>query len=123
VRRRADRRFRIYDAGALVAADRLIENAPDRAAAAIRALVACQRALRDDPSRAAEVGRRRFPPREAGLIVRLVERDQPFYDAAISGATLAGIMDFCCGMGILMRPVPYAEAVAVQFRDLWQSKG
>ena len=111
-----------YTMPALVTTDRLIEHAPDKAAAAIRALVACQRALRTEPSRAADVGRRRFPPREAELIVPLVERDLPFYDAAISEATLAGITDFCCRMGVLTRPVSYAEAVAVQFRDLWQSK-
>src|SRR3954463_10059128 len=85
-----------YTMPALVATDRLVEDAPEKAAAAIRALVACQKALRDDPWRAAEVGRRRFPPREAGLIVPLVTRDLPFYDAAISEPALAGITDFCC---------------------------
>ena len=95
-----------YTMPALVATDRLIEDAPDKAAAAIRALVACQKALRDDPSRAAEVGRRRFPPREAGLIVPLVTRDLPFYDAAIPEAALAGITDFCCRMGVLTRQSP-----------------
>ncbi|MGD9616109.1 MAG: ABC transporter substrate-binding protein [Alphaproteobacteria bacterium] len=112
-----------YTMPALVATDRLIEHAPDTAAAAIRALVGCQKALRDDPSRAAEVGRRRFPPRKAELIVPLVERDLPFYDAAISGPVLAGLVDFCRRMGVLTRPVPYTEAVAVQFRDLWQRDG
>src|SRR3954451_12270526 len=58
-----------YTMPALVTTDHLIQRAPDTAAAAIRALVACQRALRDDPSRATQVGRRRFPPREAELIV------------------------------------------------------
>ncbi|MGE3782732.1 MAG: ABC transporter substrate-binding protein [Alphaproteobacteria bacterium] len=112
-----------YTMPALVGTDRLIDEAPETAAAAIRALVACQRALRDDPSRAAEVGRRRFPPREAGLIVRLVERDLPFYDAAISEPALAGIVDFCCKMGVVTRRVSYAEAVAAQFHDLWRGAG
>jgi NitT/TauT family transport system substrate-binding protein len=112
-----------YTMPALVATDRLIEDSPDIAAAAIRALVACQRALRQEPSRAAEVGRRRFPPREAGLIVPLVERDLPFYDAAISEAVLADIVDFDRRMDVSTRPVPYAEAVAVQFRDLWGGAG
>jgi NitT/TauT family transport system substrate-binding protein len=112
-----------YTMPALVTTDRLIQRAPDSAAAAIRALVACQTALRHDPSRVGEVGRRRFPPREAGLIVPLIERDLPFYDAAISESVLAGITDFCCRMGVLTRRVPYAEAVATQFRDLWQREG
>ena len=108
---------------ALATTDRLIEQAPDTAAAAIRALVACQKALRDDPSRAAEVGRRRFPRREAELIVPLVERDLPFYDATISEPVLAGITDFDCRMGVLTSRIPYAEAVATQFRDLWRGEG
>src|SRR3954454_21241292 len=102
-----------YTMPALVAADRLIELKPDTAAAAVRALVACQRALREKPSRAAEVGTRRFPPREAALIVPLIERDLPFYDAAISETALAGIVDFDRRIGVLKRHVPYAEAVAV----------
>ena len=112
-----------YTMPALVTTDRLIEDEPGTAAAAIRALVACQRALREDPSRAAEAGRRRFPPREAGLIVPLVERDLPFYDAAISEPALAGIVDFDRRMGVLTRLVPYEEAVATQFRDLWRPEG
>lgn len=112
-----------YTMPALVATDRLIEHAPDTAAAAVRALVACQKALRQEPSRVAEVGKRRFPPREAALIVSLVKRDLPFYDASISEAALAGIVDFDRRMGVLTRPVPYAEAVAVQFRDLWGGAG
>ena len=112
-----------YTMPALVAAERLIEQSPDTAAAAIRALVACQRALRQEPARAAEVGRRRFPPREAELIVPLVTRDLPFYDAAISEEALAGIVDFDRRIGVLTRLVPYAEAVAVRFRDLWDGAG
>ena len=112
-----------YTMPALVATDRLIEHAPDTAAAAIQALVACQRALRHDPRRAIEVGSRRFPSREAGLIVPLVERDLPFYDAAISEPVLAGVTDFDRGLGALTRRAPYAEAVATQFRDLWRGEG
>ena len=108
-----------YTMPALVATDRLIERSPEVAAAAIRALVACQKALRAEPARAAEVGRRRFPPRETELIVRIVERDLLFYDAAISEATLAGIVEFDRRIGVMTRDVPYAEAVATQFRDLW----
>jgi len=108
---------------ALATTDRLIERSPDTASAAIRALVACQTALREDPSRATEVGRRRFPPREMGLIAAIVERDLPFYDAALPEAAIAGVTDFCRGMAVLARDVPYAEVVATQFCDLWRSAG
>jgi NitT/TauT family transport system substrate-binding protein len=112
-----------YTMPALVATDRLIERAPDIVAAAVRALVACQAALREDASRAAEVGRRRFPPREAGLIASIVERDLPFYDAAISTAAVAGMTAFGRRMGVLARDVPYAEVVATQFSGLWRGAG
>src|SRR5204862_193964 len=73
-----------YTMPVLATTDRLIEGSPEIAAAAVRALVATQHALKADVSRAAEVGAKRFPPREAGLIAGIVRRDLPFYDAAIS---------------------------------------
>jgi NitT/TauT family transport system substrate-binding protein len=110
-----------YTMPALVATDRLIEGSPQTAAAAVRALVACHAALKQDAARAGEVGRRRFPPREAGLIVELIRRDLPFYDAAITETSVAGISGFGRRMGILGRDVPYADVVATQFRDLWRT--
>src|SRR5438874_1195801 len=74
-------------------------------------------------SRATEVGDKRFPPREAGLIAGIVKRDLPFYDAAISEASVAAINDFARHMSVLDEDVPYSEVVATRFRDLWQSGG
>src|ERR1700732_4907509 len=61
-----------YTMPVLATTDRLIERSPEAAAAAVRALVATQIALRQDGALAAEVGRSRFPPREAGLITAIV---------------------------------------------------
>src|SRR5438876_21963 len=66
-----------YTMPVLATTDRLIERSPETAAGALRALVATQQALKADVSRATEVGEKRFPPREAGLIARIVERDLP----------------------------------------------
>ena len=101
----------------------MIERSPETAAAAVRALVATQQALKADVSRATEVGEKRFPPREAGLIARVVERDLPFYDAAISEHSVAAINDFARHMSVLDEDVPYSEVVATRFRDLWHSGG
>src|SRR3954447_3717856 len=110
-----------YTMPVLAATDRLIERSPETAAAAVRALVATQNALKNDVSRATEAGAKRFPPRETGLIAGIVERDLPFYDAAISEHSVAAINDFARRMSILDEDVPYAEIVAVQFRDLWRA--
>jgi ABC-type nitrate/sulfonate/bicarbonate transport system substrate-binding protein len=103
----------------LAATERFVREAPDVAAAAVRALVAAQNALKADVSRATEVGQKRFPPREAGLIAGIVARDLPYYDAAISERSIAAINAFARRMSILDEDVPYGQVVATQFQDLW----
>jgi len=110
-----------YTMPVLATTDRLIERSPETAAAAVRALVATQNALKNDVSRATEAGAKRFPPRETGLIAGIVERDLPFYDAAISKHSVAAINDFARRMSILDEGIPYSEIVAAQFRHLWRS--
>ncbi len=105
----------------LATTDHLIERSPEIAAGAVRALVAAQNALKADVSRATEVGEKRFPPREAGLIAGIVQRDLPFYDAAISEKSVAAINRFARSMSVLDDDVPYADIVATQFRHLWHS--
>ncbi len=110
-----------YTMPVLATTDRLIERSPDTAAAAVRALVAAQNALKTDVSRATEVGEKRFPPREAGLIAGIIRRDLPFYDAAIGEKSVAAINEFARSMSVLDDDVPYADIVATRFRHLWHS--
>jgi ABC-type nitrate/sulfonate/bicarbonate transport system substrate-binding protein len=112
-----------YTMPVLATTERLIDRAPETAAAALRALVATQNALKQDVSRATEVGRRRFPPREAGLIAGIVQRDLPFYDAALTGASVAAINRFARDMGLLAGGVPYDHTVATRFAHLWSASG
>jgi len=112
-----------YTMPVLATTERLIERSPDIAAAAVRALVATQNALRLDVSRATEVGRRRFPPREAALIAGIIRRDLPFYDASISETSVAAINAFSRDAGVLRGDVPYDRIVATQFRGLWPDPG
>ena len=109
-----------YTMPVLATTDRLIERSPDIAAAAVRAVVATQNALKADVSRATEVGQKRFPAREAGLIAGIVERDLPFYGPAISEHSVGAINAFARRVGILDNDVPYDEIVAAQFRQLWR---
>lgn len=98
-----------------------IERDAESVAAAVRAIVKTQKALRADPELAAEVGRRKFPKEAAELIVTIVERDLPFYDAVIYEEAIRGLNRFAQSIGHLPEPVPYEQIVAVRFRDLWQS--
>ncbi len=108
-----------YTFPALVASDAKIAEAPGEVAAAVRAIVRVQGVLRRDPARAEEVGERRFPPVEAGLIVGLIERDVPYYDPSISEDSVARMNGFAQRIGLLSKPVPYDRVVATQFRELW----
>jgi ABC-type nitrate/sulfonate/bicarbonate transport system substrate-binding protein len=109
-----------YTFGALAATGRLVERSPEIAAAAVRALVAAQAALREDVARATLVGDKRFPPREAGLIAGIVGRDLPYYDAAISETSIAGVVGFARFLGLVDRDVAHADIVATQFAPLWR---
>src|SRR5438270_7395021 len=108
-----------YTMASVAATDRLIDGSPEVAAAAIRAIVNTQAALRADPERAAEVGRKLFPPAEAALIVELIRRDLPHYDAAISPEFVAGMNQFARDLGILHGVAPYDRVVATRFAPLW----
>jgi ABC-type nitrate/sulfonate/bicarbonate transport system substrate-binding protein len=108
-----------YTMASLAATDRLIAESPDAASAAVRAIVNTHAALREDPERATEVGRKLFPPAEAGLIADLIRRDLPFYDASISEASVAGMTRFARASGILKDDAPYDRVVASQFGRLW----
>jgi ABC-type nitrate/sulfonate/bicarbonate transport system substrate-binding protein len=108
-----------YTLPTLAATDALIARAPERAAAAVRAIVAAQRQLKEDEALAGAVGGRLFPPREAALIGDIVARDLPFYDASISESSAAHLNQFARDVGLLKAHPSYEEVVAAQFRHLW----
>ena len=110
---------RDYTFASLVTTDRLIEDSPETAAGAVRAVVAAQQTLRADPSRAVEASRRVFPPDEAALIEDLVRRDAPYYTASISADTVANLNRFAQDTGRLSGQVAYEQVVASQFANLW----
>ena len=111
-----------YTFGALATTERLIEDTPDVAEAALRALIDAQAELRADVARATIVGEKRFPPRETELIAQIVTRDLPYYDAAISEKSVAGVIGFARDIGILNEDVEYSDIVATQFAPLWADR-
>jgi NitT/TauT family transport system substrate-binding protein len=78
---------------------------------AIKAVMSAQDALRKNPERATEIGRRLFPPTEAGLIAGLIRRDVPFYDLAISPQSVEAMNRFAQDIGLLSGPVAYEKVV------------
>lgn len=111
---------RFYNFPALTTTERLIEEQPQIAAAAVRAIVKTQKALAADPSRATAIGKRLFAPEAASLIAGLIARDAPFYDATISAEAVDGINKFALANGLITQPLLYDGLVASQFRQLWK---
>jgi hypothetical protein len=48
-------------------------------------------------------------------------RDLPYYDAAISEKSIAGVAGFGRSLGILHENVEYSDIVATQFSHLWNA--
>ena len=109
-----------YTMASIAASDRLINDHPDNAANAVRAIVATQAALKAEPELAAKVGAKFFPPNEASLITDLIRRDLPYYDASISPAFVEGMNGFSRDVGILTGHPSYEQVVATRFADLWK---
>ncbi len=109
-----------YTMASIATTDRLIASAPDAAAAAVRAIVKTQAALRADPERATEVGAKLFPTSETALIVELIRRDLPYYDASISEEFVSGMNAFARDVGILKTDPSYDRVVAREFRQYWK---
>jgi NitT/TauT family transport system substrate-binding protein len=111
---------RHYNFPALTASEAFIDEHPEAAAGAVRAIVKSQKILKSDPSIATEVGKRLFPADEAKLIAGLIERDAPYYDAEISRTAVDGLMTFAQGSGLIKQAIPYEQLVATRYSHLWK---
>lgn len=96
---------------ALVTSEALIKTNPETAKAAVRAITAAQNILKQNPERATEVGRKLFPPTEAGLIAELIRRDAPFYEPTITAKQVESMNRFARDIGLLSKPVKFEEVV------------
>jgi len=113
--------LRGYTFGVLATRADLVEQEPEQAAAAVRALVKTQKALKEDPKRATKVGEKWFPAFEASLIAKLVERDLPYYDPAISKVAFDSMCKFAQTTGLTKGVGKYEDVVATQYANLWKS--
>jgi len=110
-RREASAAAKGYTFPALATSERLIDENPEAARAAIRAVKAAQQILKRDPGRATAVGKKLFPATEASLIAELIRRDAPFYDPEISPRSVESMNRFARELGLLSRSVGYEDVV------------
>ncbi len=110
-----------YTFACLATSAKLLEESPDKAAAAVRALVKAQNALKRDPNLAAKAAEKWFPPFETSLISELIRRDLPFYDPTVSRETVASMSQFGIDMGLSKQHAVYEELVATEFANLWKA--
>jgi ABC-type nitrate/sulfonate/bicarbonate transport system substrate-binding protein len=110
-----------YTMPSIATTDLLLSEQPDAAAGVVRAIIKTQAALKREIGLATAVGRKLFQPREAELIADIVARDLPFYDPAISEASVVSIKRFSRAIGLLSGDPSYEEIVAARFRGLWSA--
>ena len=110
-----------YTFACLATTAKLVEQSPEKAAAAVRALTKTQNALKREPQLAAKAAAKWFPPFETSLIAELIRRDGPFYDPSISRETVASMSQFGIDMGLSRQSAVYDELVATQFSNQWKA--
>jgi ABC-type nitrate/sulfonate/bicarbonate transport system substrate-binding protein len=101
-----------YTFASLAARADLLEQLPDIAAAAKRAIAGTLRDLSADPSRATRIARPLFPQFATDIIADLVARDVPFYNTDITNAAVDGLNRFAMNAGLAKNAKPYSELVA-----------
>jgi len=108
-----------YTFPALMATAGAWEERRDEIEAVVAGVVEAQGRLRAEPSLATEVAEKRFPPLERDLIATLIERDAPFYQAAIADSTVTDLVAFARNRGLTTRELGAADLVAPGAPGLW----
>lgn len=101
-----------YTFACLAARADLLEQFPDTAAAATRAIASALQDLSADPARATDIARPLFPQFATDLIADLIAKDVPFYSAGITHAAVDGLNRFAINARLAKNGKPYSELVA-----------
>ena len=112
-----------YTFPALMATAEAWADRRDEVEAAVAGVVEAQTRLRAQPSLATEVAEKRFPPLETDLIAPLIERDAPFYEAAVGDGTVADLVGFARQRGLTTRDLGAGDLVAPGASRLWSPPG
>ncbi len=108
-----------YTMASIAATDEFVARDPDRAAAVVRAIARTHRALRDKVELAFDAARKHFPANEASLIVELIRRDLPYYQASISPDAVDSMNTFARAVGILKGDPGYHDVVQRGMEQWW----
>ncbi len=108
-----------YTMASIAATDEFVARDPDRAAAVVRAITRTHRALRDNAELAFDAARKHFPSNEAPLIVELIRRDLPYYQASISPDAVDSMNAFARAVGILKGTPGYHDVVQRGMEQWW----
>lgn len=108
-----------YTMASIAATDEFVARDPDRAAAVVRAITRTHRALRDNAELALDAARKHFPSNEASLIVELIRRDLPYYQASISPDAVDSMNAFARAVGILEGNPGYHDVVQRGMERWW----
>jgi ABC-type nitrate/sulfonate/bicarbonate transport system substrate-binding protein len=107
---------RRYTFPVLATTERMVQQDAGLAESVVAAMADAQQILAEDPASATTAAAEVFPPREAGLIARLIERDSPYYDPTITRREFEAVNGFATDLGLLGGSVdPYDEVVVSQF--------
>jgi len=107
-----------YTMATVACTERLLAEKLDVASAVVRAVAQAQKLLIAEVGRAEAIGKALFPE-ESQLIVELVRRDLPYYQAHLDQAFVQGMNTFARNIGILDADVPYEAVVAEQMQPYW----
>jgi NitT/TauT family transport system substrate-binding protein len=105
-----------YTFPVLATTERLVQRDSALARAVLDAVTDAQHILVENPSSATAAAAKVFPPREASLIARLIERDSPYYDPTISHRDFQAVNAFARDLGLLgASAATYDQVVVAQF--------
>jgi NitT/TauT family transport system substrate-binding protein len=110
---------RRFTFAAIATTDAYLERDRAGVEGAVRAVVKAQEMLRADPALAGQIGKYKFPPESAALIMRTIERDVAFYDPVITEEAVTSMNAFAQAIGHLPGPVPDDQVVDVWSRQWW----
>ena len=100
---------RNYTFPALVATEQTLKDEPQLARAGLQALLKAQAALRDDVTRATAIAKNIFPPYETDLIAKVVKRDLPYFNPAISNSMVEDLLSFEKDMDLISQRPSYED--------------
>lgn len=108
-----------YTMPCIATTDEMIADRPEVVRAIIRGIVKTQKALKSNIGLADKVGAALFDAEVRAALLKVVERDLPYYRPSISREFATGMSSYAREVGLLTSEPSYAQIVARQFASEW----